>query len=117
MAVAVGAGMVVGTAAGMVVGVGTAVGGMVAGGTAVTGIVVVGGQVMVGDGGVGAVGIPIGPGVYTRMVTTPAATMIRRAVILLGPAMKPQPFNPDSLTSGFIMVRSMARSVLERKAL
>jgi hypothetical protein len=110
MVVAVGVGMAVGTAAGMG-------GGMVVGGMAVTGIVGVGGQVMAGGGGVGAAGILTGLGVITRMATTPVAMVILPAVPLPELGMKPQRSNPDLLTSAFIMVRLMARSVPEQKAL
>ena len=117
MVVAVGtaAGMGGGTAAGMVAGM--EVGGTVAGGMAATGIVGVGGPVMAGGGGVGAAGILTGLGVYTRMATTPVVRVILPAVLLPELGMKPQRFNPDSLTSAFTMVRLMARSVPERKAL
>jgi len=119
MVVAVGVGMAVGTVAGM--GGGTAagmvVGGTAAGGMAVTGFVGVGGQVMAGGGGVGAAGILTGLGVNTRMATTPVAMVILPAVPLPELGMKPQRFNPDLRTSAFTMVRLMARSAPERKAL
>jgi hypothetical protein len=111
MAVGTAAGMGVGTAAGMVVG-GTVAGGMVA-----TGIVGVGGPVTAGGGGVGAAGILTGLGVCIRMATTPVVMVILPAVLLPELGMKPQRFSPDSLTSAFTMVRLMARSVPERKAL
>ena len=117
MAVGVGtvAGMGGGTVGGM--GAGMVVGGTVAGGMAATGIVGVGGPGMAGGGGVGAAGILTGLGVYTRMATTPVVMVILPAVLLPELGMKPQRFNPDSLTSAFTTVRLMARSVPERKAL
>jgi hypothetical protein len=51
------------------------------------------------------------------MATTPVVMVILPAVLLPELGMKPQRFNPDSLTSAFTMVRLMARSVPERKAL
>src|SRR5260221_5400767 len=111
MVVGAGAGMGGGTAAGMVVG------GTVAGGRAATVIVGVGGPAMAGGGGVGAAGILTGLGVNTRMATTPVAMVILPAVLLPELGMKTQRFNPDLLTSAFIMVRMMARSVPKRKTL
>lgn len=112
---AVGVGMVAGTAVGTAAAgaAGTVDGGMAAGRTAAIGIGGGGGPVMAGAGGVGAVGILIRLGVNIRTVTTPVA-MTPVVMVILGAvirvrAMKPQRFNPDLLTSVFTMVRSMAR--------
>lgn len=105
--------MVAGTAVGTVDGgAGMVVGGMAAGRMAAIGIGGGGGPVMAGAGGVGAVGILIRLGENIRTVTPVALTPVVMAIlgaVIRARAMKPQRFNPGSLTSVFTMVPSMAR--------